>query len=112
LIRRPEVRQRILRSLGEGLRPGTAGPNIDLSIFSHPWLVDLAAITAPARLWIGSKDSNVPLAAVRALAQRIGHCVVTELPNEGHLWVSVHHADVLAWIASAVRKDASGNSRR
>jgi hypothetical protein len=48
----------------------------------------------------------VPIAAVRALAQRISHCVVTELPNAGHLWVSVHHADVLAWIASAVGSSA------
>jgi pimeloyl-ACP methyl ester carboxylesterase len=101
-------RQRILGSFSEGLRPGTAGPNIDLSIFARPWQVDLAAITAPTRLWIGSKDSNVPLTAVRALAQRIPHCIVTELPNEGHLWVSVHHADVLAWIASAVRASDRG----
>jgi pimeloyl-ACP methyl ester carboxylesterase len=108
LIRRSEVRQRILGSFSEGLRPGTAGPNIDLSIFARPWQVDLAAITAPTRLWIGSKDSNVPLTAVRALAQRIPHCIVTELPNEGHLWVSVHHADVLAWIASAVRASDRG----
>jgi pimeloyl-ACP methyl ester carboxylesterase len=106
LIRRPEVGQRILGSFREGLRPGTAGPNIDLAIFSRPWKIDLAAVAAPARLWIGSKDSNVPIAAVRALAQRISHCVVTELPNAGHLWVSVHHADVLAWIASAVGSSA------
>jgi len=43
----------------------------------------------------------VPLAAARALAQRITDCVVTELPNADHLWVSVHHNDVLAWIAAA-----------
>ena len=103
LIQRSEVRQRILGSFSEGLRPGTAGPNMDLSIFARPWQVDLAAIIAPARLWIGAKDSNVPLAAVRALAQRIPHCVVTDIPDAGHLWVSVHHADVLVWIASVVR---------
>jgi pimeloyl-ACP methyl ester carboxylesterase len=112
LIRRPEVSQRIVRSFSEGLRVGTAGPNIDLSIFSRPWMIDLAAVTAPARLWIGSMDSNVPLAAVRALAERIGHCVVTELTNEGHLWVSVHHADVLAWVASAISTDATVPSPR
>jgi pimeloyl-ACP methyl ester carboxylesterase len=100
LIRRPEVGQRILRSFSEGLRPGTAGPTIDLAIFSRPWRVDLAEIRAPTRLWIGNRDSNVPLAAVRALAQRIPRCVMTELPNAGHLWVSVHHDDVLAWIAA------------
>jgi hypothetical protein len=59
------------------------------------------AVAAPARLWIGTVDSNVPVAAARALAERIPRCVLTELPDEGHLWVSVHHADVLAWVASA-----------
>jgi pimeloyl-ACP methyl ester carboxylesterase len=112
LIRRAEVGQRILGSFSEGLRPGTAGPNTDLAIFSRPWKVDLAAVAARARLWIGSRDSNVPLAAVRALAQRIPHCVVTELPDAGHLWVSVHHDDVLAWIGSVVRADGHDRDSR
>ncbi len=103
LIGRSDVRQRILGSFSEGLRPGTVGPNTDLAIFSKPWQVDLAAISAPSRLWIGSRDSNVPIAAARILAQRIPRCVFTELPNQGHLWVSEHHADVLAWIASTIR---------
>lgn len=100
LIRRPDVGQRILRSFSEGLRPGTSGPTIDLALFSRPWRVDLGQIRAPTRLWIGSRDCNVPLAAARALAQRIPHCVMTELPGAGHLWVSVHHDDVLAWVAA------------
>jgi pimeloyl-ACP methyl ester carboxylesterase len=103
LIGRSEVRRRILGSFSEGLRPGTAGPNIDLTIFSRPWEVDLGSISARARLWIGARDSNVPLTAVRALAQRVPHCIVTDLPDAGHLWVSEHHAEVLAWIASAAR---------
>jgi pimeloyl-ACP methyl ester carboxylesterase len=102
LIRRSETSRRILGSIEEGLRPGTAGPNIDLAIFSRPWNVDLGAICAPARLWIGTLDSNVPIPAARALAQRIPRCTLTELPNEGHLWVSMHHGDVLAWVASAI----------
>lgn len=102
LIRRPEVGLRILGSFSEGLRPGTAGPNVDLSIFSRPWNVDLAAVRAPARLWIGTRDSNVPIAAARALADRVPACTLIELPDAGHLWVSVHHAEVLAWIAAAL----------
>jgi pimeloyl-ACP methyl ester carboxylesterase len=104
LIGRSEVRQRILGSFREGLRPGTAGPNTDLAIFSRPWNVDLDAVAAPSRLWIGMRDSNVPIAAARILAQRVPRCILTELPGEGHLWVSVHHDDVLAWIARAARE--------
>lgn len=105
LIARPEIAQRILGSFLEGLRPGTAGPNIDLALFSRPWGVDLAAVAGPARVWIGGADTNVPLVAVRALAERIPGCVVTEMPGEGHLWVSLHHADVLAWVASVMRAE-------
>ena len=105
LIGRPEIADRILGSFLEGLRPGSAGPNVDLALFSRPWQVHLGAITAPARIWIGGADSNVPLAAVQALAERIRGCEVTAMPGEGHLWVSVHHADVLAWVASIVRAD-------
>jgi pimeloyl-ACP methyl ester carboxylesterase len=102
LIRRPEVRQRILGSIKEGLRTGTSGPNIDLSIFSRPWDIDLSKVAAPARLWIGTRDSNVPIAAAHALGRRIPGCELIELQNWGHLWVSVHHADVLTWVASTV----------
>jgi pimeloyl-ACP methyl ester carboxylesterase len=110
LIRHAEVRERLLGSFSEGLRPGTAGPTTDLSIFSRPWQVDLAAISAPARLWIGARDSNVPLAAVRALAERVAGCIVTDLPDAGHLWVSAHHGDVLAWVASAARAKGNGGT--
>jgi len=57
------------------------------------------------RLRLGTADSIVPLAAVR----RIPHCVLTELAGAGHLRVSVHHTDVLAWLASVMlaRADAT-----
>jgi hypothetical protein len=42
------------------------------------------------------------------MAQRIPRCVFTELPGQGHLWVSEHHADVLAWMASAIRAAETG----
>jgi pimeloyl-ACP methyl ester carboxylesterase len=106
LIARADVSKRILGSFDEGLRPGTSGPQIDLSIFSRPWGIDLARISAPARVWIGGADRDVPIAAVRALAQRIPHCVVTELPEEGHLWVVSHNADVPEWLHAVARASA------
>jgi pimeloyl-ACP methyl ester carboxylesterase len=106
LIAQPDVAGRLLGSFLEGLRPGTAGPIIDLQIFSRPWNVDLAAIAGPTRLWFGTADTNVPLPAVRALADRIDRCTVTELPGEGHLWISTHYDEVLAWIAAYQRAHA------
>ena len=84
-----------------GSAPRHGGAEHDLAIFLRPWQVDLAA--APHRRACDrQRDSNVPIAAARILAPRIPRCILTELPNEGHLWVSVHHADVLAWVASAI----------
>jgi len=103
LIAQPEISERVLGSFREGLRPGTDGPQIDLSIFSRPWGIDLARISAPARVWIGGADRDVPIAAVRALAERIPHCLVTELAEEGHLWVVAHNADVPEWLQAVAR---------
>lgn len=101
LIRQPQVAGPILASLRDGLRAGPAGAQIDLATFSQPWQIDLSAIDAPTRVWIGTADSIVPIAAVRALAQRIRHCELTELPGHGHFWVAVHHTQVLEWLAAS-----------
>lgn len=109
LVAHPEIRRRLLGSFAEGLRVGTSGPQLDLAIFSQPWGIDLARITAPARLWIGTADRDVPIAAAHALAQRIPHCLVREMPEQGHLWVVANSSEVPAWLlgAARARSDAS-----
>ena len=106
LIAQPEISERVLGSFREGMRPGTVGPRIDLSVFSRPWGIDLARIRAPVRIWIGGADRDVPIAAVRALAERIPHSLVTELEEEGHLWVVAHNADVPEWLYAVARTSA------
>jgi pimeloyl-ACP methyl ester carboxylesterase len=100
LIARPEIARWLLGSFREGLRPGMAGPVQDLRLFSGPWGVDLGAIRAPARLWIGSADTAVPLSAARQLARSIPVCAVTELPGDGHFWVATRYREVLDWIVA------------
>jgi pimeloyl-ACP methyl ester carboxylesterase len=106
LMAAPEISGPLLASFLEGLRPGSAGPIIDLSIFARPWRIELAQICAPARVWIGTQDCDVPIAAARVLARNIPGCAVTILPKQGHLWVTTHHADVLGWMASVLRAEA------
>jgi pimeloyl-ACP methyl ester carboxylesterase len=101
LIAQPGIAKWLLGSFRDGLRPGTAGPLQDLRTFARAWDVDLAAIRAPARLWIGTADTAVPPKAARLLARSIAGCVVTELASEGHLWVAAHYKDVLDWIIAA-----------
>lgn len=97
-----KVSNRLSTTFVEGLRPGTKGPVIDLQLFGQPWDVDLTAIKAAARLWIGSADQNVPVNVARELARQVPDCVVSELAGEGHLWVATHYEEVLTWLGDAV----------
>jgi pimeloyl-ACP methyl ester carboxylesterase len=106
LIADPEIAAHLLGSFLEGLRPGTAGPITDLQLFTRPWDLALAAITAPARVWIGTADTAVPIGGARLLAQSIPGCVLTELEGEGHFWLAADHAEVLAWIVTTWRAGA------
>jgi pimeloyl-ACP methyl ester carboxylesterase len=106
LLARPDIAGWLLGSFREGLKRGLAGPVWDLQLFSRAWDVDLGAIRAPARLWIGTADSAVPLSAARLLTRSIPACEVTELPAEGHFWVAANYGKVLEWVAATVRSRA------
>lgn len=101
-----EHEMRLARAFIEGLRPGADGPVTDLAIFGRPWNVPLAQATAPARLWIGSDDRNVPISAARRLASRLPHCSLIELPGEGHLWIAQNYGLVLEWVARTTKGEA------
>src|SRR5205823_14264406 len=102
LLSRPDVARWLLGSFREGLQRGVAGPLLDLQLFSRDWGVDLGAVRAPARLWIGTADTAVPLSAVRLLARSLPACSVTELPAEGHFWVAAHYGEVPDWVPATV----------
>ena len=109
-IAEPGIAQWLLGSFLDGLRGGLSGPLSDLRTFSRPWGLDMGAIHVPARLWIGTADTAVPLSAARLLARSISGCVLTELHGEGHLWVAEHYDDVLAWITNVTRADAAARA--
>jgi pimeloyl-ACP methyl ester carboxylesterase len=102
LLARPDIAGWLLGSFREGLRPGLVGPVLDLQVFSRDWGIDLAAVRAPTRLWIGTADTAVPLSAARMLARSIPGCTVTELNQHGHFWVAANYREVLAWVAATV----------
>jgi pimeloyl-ACP methyl ester carboxylesterase len=110
LLARPEIARWLLGSFREGLRRSLTGPVGDMQLFSRSWGVDLGAVRAPARLWIGTADTAVPLSAARRLARSIAACTVTELPAQGHFWVAANYREVLDWIAETV--DARAEPRR
>jgi pimeloyl-ACP methyl ester carboxylesterase len=100
LLANADIYQRLIDMFRQGLHLGSSGPVTDLVLFSKAWDFSLHDITAPAKLWIGTADTNVPQAAAMALAQRIPGCQLEILQDTGHLWVMAHERDVLAWIAA------------
>ena len=88
-------------AFAEGLRHGARGPVIDLDLFSRPWGFTPAQIRCRSRLWIGSDDRNVPIAAAYALAHAIPGCEITQFDGRGHFWISGNFDPVLAWLAQA-----------
>jgi len=100
VLLRHDVSARLAETFVEGLRPGVVGPVTDLTLFGRPWEVDLGRVRAPARLWIGTVDQNVPRSAARRLACRLPNCEMVEPSGEGHLWIAENYDTVLAWVAS------------
>lgn len=99
----PGVAERLTATFIEGLKAGGDGPATDLALFAAPWNVPLGDARMPARLWLGTADRNVPLAAARRLAAALPDCAIETLAGEGHLWVALHYADILDWLAKAGR---------
>ncbi|HRD76894.1 MAG TPA: alpha/beta hydrolase [Hyphomicrobiaceae bacterium] len=102
-ISQPEVGDRLIATFREGLRPGVAGPLTDMSLFSRDWGVRLDAVTAPAVVFIGSDDRNVPIPAAERLARNIRGASLVTLPGEGHLWLATNAPAVLDWIDATRR---------
>jgi hypothetical protein len=75
-------------------------------LFTELWGVDLSAIRASARVWIGTADTAVPIVAARLLARSISECAMTELPGEGRLWVAAQSDEVLAWVSGMLEGGA------
>ena len=98
----PAERAALARSFLEGIGRGLDGPVVDMALFARRWEISLGTIVAPARLWIGEADTNVPVGVAAALADDIPRCSLVLLQGEGHYWVTQHMADVGDWIAKTV----------
>jgi pimeloyl-ACP methyl ester carboxylesterase len=104
ILARPEIRKNVLESVVEGLRPGARGVVQEMKIFASPWNIPLAAIKAPAMLWQGLSDNNVPVSAALRLAQVIPNCELHRIEGAGHYWIFDHVEEVL----TALRQKVEG----
>lgn len=89
------LRQQLVASWREGLRPGVDGAISDARIYASAWGFDLAAIRSPVTVWHGGDDAVVPprtLVAYRAL-----RTTPRLVPGEGHYSLALTRStDVLA----------------
>lgn len=86
IMNQKHIREHVITDVLESLTFDGAGTRADLLIFSQPWGVDYACITARAVLWQGLADTVVPINAALALGKMIPGCRVIELEGEGHFW--------------------------
>lgn len=105
----PRTRIRLLKTFAEGLRHSARGPAIDLTLFRELDSIDLTRAVAPAHVWIGTRDANVPVTAAKRLAARLPNATLTTLEGEGHLWAAHHYDIILEWVAATVRKSGKTN---
>lgn len=101
VVMRPDMRVALAETFCAGLQPGVDGPVIDLQLFSRPWEIRLDRITAPTQVWLGRHDTNVPIAAVEALAGAIRGARLIRVSDAGHFWIATRFSEVLHWLAEA-----------
>jgi pimeloyl-ACP methyl ester carboxylesterase len=103
VLSRPEVKANLQATFQEGLRPGIAGAQQDLSLFCVAWGFPLEAIDVPALLWQGSADTVVPPDAAYHLARRLPNCRLHVIPAAGHYWGFGQFDTILDAVATALR---------
>jgi pimeloyl-ACP methyl ester carboxylesterase len=106
-LRHGDVRRNLIAGVAEGFRPGVRGGVEEMRVFSKPWDVPLADITAPCFLWQGLADRNVPVSAALRLGDIVPHCQVFKITGAGHYWAFDNIRLVLATLVDAA-KSVSG----
>jgi pimeloyl-ACP methyl ester carboxylesterase len=87
IVADPAISRSIIDMTMEATRTGIGGGIADLEIYSEPWHVDYAAITAPSTIWQGLEDLIVPVGAALQLGTMIRGCRVERIAHAGHFWV-------------------------
>jgi pimeloyl-ACP methyl ester carboxylesterase len=109
VLSRREIRRNLIRGVAEGCRPGIRASLQEMQLFSRPWDVPLEKIEAPAFLWQGLSDRNVPVSAALRLGELIKGCRVTRIANAGHYWIFDNVPLVLATLADAYKSRTIGD---
>jgi pimeloyl-ACP methyl ester carboxylesterase len=81
---RPEVRETLTEAIREGFANGPYGWFDDAWALSTDWGFALADVSVPVHLWYGELDRNVPISAVRKMAEQLDVASFDLIPGKGH----------------------------
>jgi pimeloyl-ACP methyl ester carboxylesterase len=95
---RREIREMFVEDMREAFaQPGSAMAD-DLALVASRWDFDPRTIRAPLRLWHGTEDRIVPLAAAQAIAESVPRAELRVLQGEGHFLVFERWSEILGWL--------------
>src|SRR5437773_1604085 len=71
MLARPDVRATLVESLREAFVNGPQGWFDDSYALTMPWGFELGEVAVPVHMWYGEADRNVPLEAVKRMAEQL-----------------------------------------
>lgn len=106
ILTQPDIKASLLEGHREGLRRDVRGAVQDLRLFAASWELDFASVIAPAVMWQGLEDRNVPPTAAEYLADWLPNCRLDVMPRAGHYWVFDHIGEVLDAVEASLKAGA------
>lgn len=104
----PAVREALLATVLEALRPGPGGAVDDWVVLGRrPWGFRPEEVRVPCVLIFGDDDRVVPVTQGRDLARRIPHARAVEVPGEGHLLILARLPQILEALDEAAERPAA-----
>lgn len=84
----PDMRRAFLDDLRHPSRTTARAAARDFRLFTRPWDIKLSELRAPAHIWHGSADRNVPVAHARVIASRCPTARLHIVDGGGHMLLS------------------------
>ncbi|TYO98213.1 pimeloyl-ACP methyl ester carboxylesterase [Geothermobacter ehrlichii] len=110
ILRRPDVRERLVASIAEAFRRGGDGVVQDLELLAGPLDFSLLSIRVPVMIWHGGDDRTVPVAHGRWYAAQLPTAVLEEIPGEGHFSLPVRRGGHILEALRAMMEQADARA--
>jgi pimeloyl-ACP methyl ester carboxylesterase len=96
IIGRPEIRELCVKTEVEAFRFGLKGMAWDVRLITRPWGFPLEEIEVPVRIWHGTADNVTSIRMAQYMAGKIPNSQLTICPDEGHMLLIPHWAEILS----------------